>query len=196
MTHYYSPKQTSDLNLEKIRIRILGEQIEVYTGSGVFSRKRLDKGTELLLKGMQITDGEDILDFGCGIGIVGLWVKMNYPSTNITLTDVNERAVKLALMNLKLYKLEGKVKATDGLKKVKQNFDTILLNPPQVAGKKTCFRLIEESCEHLKPKGSLQIVARHNKGGKSYSEHMKKTFGNVTDLKKGSGYRVYMSKKS
>ena len=39
----------------------------------------------------------------------------------------------------------------------------------------------------------LQIVARHNKGGKTLMEKMDEVFGNVKDIAKKSGFRVYIS---
>jgi 16S rRNA G1207 methylase RsmC len=54
--------------------------------------------------------------------------------------------------------------------------------------------MIEKSKDFLKPGGTLQIVARHNKGGKSLSEKMNSVFGNVEDIAKKSGYRIYISK--
>ncbi len=193
MPHYYSPKQTSNLKLTKIKIKVLNEEFEVFSGSGVFSKKKLDRGTELLIKSMKIKDGWRVLDLGCGIGIIGLVVKKHNPSTEVVLSDVNERAVMLTKKNLRLHHVEADAKVSDGFEKIDEEFDTILFNPPQVAGRAMCFKLIEETHNHLKKDGFLQLVARHNKGGKALSEKMKETFGNVKDTAKGSGYRVYLS---
>ena len=76
---------------------------------------------------------------------------------------------------------------------LKEKFDVILLNPPQTAGKKICFRMIEESKEHLNKGGSLQLVARHQKGGRSLQAKMEEVFGNVKVIARGSGYRIYYS---
>ena len=51
--------------------------------------------------------------------------------------------------------------------------------------------LVSQVC--IKKKGTLQIVARHNKGGKNLSEKMEEVFGNVKVLAKKRGYRVYLS---
>ncbi len=196
MPHYYSKEQTSELNLMKISIRIANEVFELYSGSGVFSKKRLDKGTELLLKNLMLEGRRKVLDLGCGIGVAGIYAKMKSPDIELTLSDVNERAVKLCKKNLKLYGMEGRVRQSDGMEKVKGSFDLILLNPPQVAGRDTCIRLFKESYEHLEEGGVLQVVARHNKGGKTLSHKMEEIFGNMEELAKGSGYRVYISRKT
>lgn len=195
MPHYYSKKQNSDLRLIKINVQLKEDLFQLFSGSGVFSKKKLDRGTELLINNMIIKDEWKVLDLGCGIGVVGIYVKRNYPDSEVMMTDVNTRAVKLARKNVELHKLDIDVKDSDGFKKIKKKFDCVLLNPPQSAGKDLCFRLIENSFEHLKPDGKLQLVARHNKGGRHLSKKIEEVFGNMEVVAKGSGYRIYMGSK-
>ncbi len=114
---------------------------------------------------------------------------------NVHFVDINERAISLTKMNLKHHRLEGKAYQSDRFSNVKETFHTILLNPPQTAGKEICFKLIEESKHYLKEKGYLQIVARHNKGGKVLSGKMKEVFGNMKEGAKKAGFRIYTSQK-
>lgn len=193
--HYYSEKQTSVLKLKEISARLRDIDLEFFTASGVFSGKKVDKGTMLLANDSIIEDGWRILDLGCGYGPVGIAVAKAYPDTEVVLTDINNRAVKIARMNKKRNKAANiSIVQGDMFEKVTGKFDTILLNPPQTAGKDICFQMIEKSKGFIKSGGSLQIVARHNKGGKSLSEKMKSVFGNVEGTSKKSGYRIYMSK--
>ena len=53
--------------------------------------------------------------------------------------------------------------------------------------------MIEESHVHLKQGGTLQLVAPHNKGGKSLKAVMEEAFGNVSELVRKAGFRVYFS---
>lgn len=195
MPHYYSNQQTSDLKPTEIDIKVKNVSFKLISGSGVFSKKRLDKGTGVLLKYLLIEDGWKVLDLGCGIGVVGIYVKKLFPNTNLTLTDVNQRAVYLTKKNLEKHDLKARAFVSDSFKKINDTFDAILLNPPQLAGKEVCFRLIEESFEHLNKDGLLELVARHNKGGKTYSKKMEEVFGNMKEAGIGSGYRVYISRK-
>jgi len=78
--------------------------------------------------------------------------------------------------------------------KIPEKFDVILLNPPQTAGKKICFQMIEESKLHLNEKGTLQIVARPKKGGETLAQQMLKVFGNAYEIAKGAGFKVYLSR--
>jgi len=194
MPHYFSKKQDSELNLKKIKIVLKERTFELYSGSGIFSKDKVDNGTKLLLDTLDLSENTTVLDLGCGIGVIGIYVKMKYPSSNVFMSDVNKRAVSLAKKNIKLHKLTDiYVKESDSFSKIDQNFDVILLNPPQTAGKDVCFNMIEESYKHLNKKGSFLLVARHQKGGKHLSSKMEDIFSNVSDIAKGSGFRVYKS---
>jgi 16S rRNA G1207 methylase RsmC len=194
MAHYYSEKQTSSLRLRKINVSLRGVSAEFYTGSGVFSFRKIDRGTAILIEYCVMKKDWRILDIGCGYGVVGIIIAKAFPEAEVVMTDINKRAVKLAKMNCELNQLfNAEVKQGDLFEKVEGEFDTILVNPPQVAGKDVCFKIIENAKKYLYNKGLLQLVARHNKGGKVMSDRMKEVFGNVQEIAKKSGYRVYVS---
>jgi len=196
--HYYTKEQKSEFRPVKITIRVSGRVFDIYTAGGVFSPKKLDNGTRLLIEKAAVQDGWKVLDFGCGYGVLGIALKKAHPAIELAMSDVNSRAVKLANMNLKMHNINAEVFQSDVFSNKSlavMEFDTILLNPPQTAGKKVCFRMITESHGHLKRGGLLQIVARHQKGGKHLSQKMEEVFGNVSETAKGSGYRVYVSEK-
>jgi 16S rRNA (guanine1207-N2)-methyltransferase len=189
--HYYTEKPTSELRKSKIMARLRGKEFTFVTGSGVFSIKKVDNGTILLIENASIKGR--VLDLGCGYGVVGIAIKKDFPDNEVVLSDINMRAVKLARENAKLNKVEVNIVQGDMFSKVSGRFGTILLNPPQNAGKKICFSMISQSKEFLREKGTLQLVARHQKGGRSLSKHMEEVFGNVDVIKRGGGFRVYIS---
>jgi 16S rRNA G1207 methylase RsmC len=193
--HYFTEEQTTEFRPMKIPIRVKGVETQFYTSGGVFSPKRLDNGTLLLIESAIVGKGWKVLDLGCGYGVVGVLVKKKEPSIELVMSDVNSRAVKLAAMNAKLHGMEAKVLQSNGFDNKEFSgmmFDTILLNPPQTAGKDVCFALIDGSYEHLVKGGMLQLVVRSQKGGKQLSAKMEEVFGNVKDIAKGSGYRLYV----
>jgi len=193
--HYYSEKQTSPLRPRILDVNILGFELKFISGSGVFSTKKLDKGSEILIKNCIINEKDKILDLGCGYGVIGISIAKKYPMTQVVLTDINKRAISLSKENILLNKLDNaKAHYSNQFEKITQKFDTILLNPPQTAGKSVCFAMIEESINYLNEKGLLQLVARHQKGGKDLSKKMNNVFGNVEEIAKKAGYRVYVSK--
>ncbi|MFW6014692.1 MAG: class I SAM-dependent methyltransferase [Candidatus Nanoarchaeia archaeon] len=192
--HYYSQEQHSKENPRVIKTQIFGNTIELETDAGVFSPKKVDKGSEVLILNAKINDGDRVLDLGCGYGAVGITLAKEY-NIELVMTEVNKRAVRLARRNVKKNNVNAKILQGDGFEKVQGEFDTILLNPPQSAGKKLCENLIEQSKDFLKKGGKLQVVARKNKGGKVLSEFMQSVFGNLEVLAKSGGFWVYKSVK-
>ena len=192
MTHYYSETQTSKPNLKKLKVNIRNFSFEIYTASGIFSPKRIDKGTLTLIENM-IIKGKT-LDFGCGYGIIGL-VASKLTKEQVYLTDINKRACQIAELNLKINNIKNAKVILGNLYEPVKNikFDTILINPPQTAGKEICLNMIKQAKKHLNKKGILELVARHNKGGKYLSQYMEQIFGNLKIITKKAGYRVYLS---
>jgi 16S rRNA (guanine1207-N2)-methyltransferase len=194
MSHYFSEKQESEFNPYKIKVNACGLSFELYSASGIFSKDQLDVGSRLLIEKAQIEDNNSVLDFGCGYGAVGIAIaKMK--KINLTMSDVNERALQLSKMNCKLNRIHGEIVKSNIFENLQgKKFDAILLNPPQTAGKEICFRMIQESKEHLNQNGTLQLVARKKKGGETLSKKMEEIFGNVLVLGKERGFFVWMSK--
>ncbi len=194
--HYFSPEQNTSIKEKKIKVNLLGNMFSIMTSSGIFSKEKIDRGTEILIENAIIKDNQEILDIGCGYGIVSIALALKY-KIKPTLIDINERAIAFAEKSLELNKIGGTCIRSylyEQLPKTKK-FDAILSNPPQHAGKKVCLELIEKAPLYLKKGGLLQLVCRHNKGGRTLSEYMKKVFGNLKEIAIESGYRVYVGEK-
>jgi 16S rRNA G1207 methylase RsmC len=191
--HYSSENPTSEDKRFTIDIRLKNDSFKLSSSQGIFSKMELDTATKLLIEKAVV--GKKILDLGCGYGVIGISVLRKNKDVNVMFCDINERAVDLTKENLRRLKLTGKVKKSDLFKNIEETFDTILSNPPYAAGKEVCFKLIEESFNHLDKEGTLQIVARHNKGGKVLSQKMFDVFGNMETTGKSGGFHVYLSRK-
>lgn len=189
---YYEEKPTSPTRPRELTATLRGQRLFFKTQGNVFSPKRVDPGTRLLINECRMKPSWKVLDMGCGYGAVGIAINKAFPHTSVVMVDINERAVQLAKINIKKNAVTASVKKQDGYEGVGM-FDTVLLNPPQTAGKKVCNRLIKQAKQHILNGGCLQLVARHQKGGKSYATMMQEVFGNVQTLGRQSGYRIYIS---
>jgi len=113
------------------------------------------------------------------------------------MSDVNERAVRFAKENSFAYNLDAEIKSGSLFDPWKDYlFDMILFNPPMAAGKEVWMETVKKAYDHLREKGTIQIVAYHNKGGKRIMLYMKEVFSNVKTLIKSGGIRIYLSKRS
>ncbi len=184
---YFEEEPTSPFKMGIIKTKIRGHYFEFYTASGIFSSKQIDYGTKLLLDYVETNKNDDVLDLGCGYGVIGI-VVAKFINGKVLLTDINKRAVWLAKKNIKLNKVNAKALQGDLYEPVKDlRFDTILTNPPISAGYDTLNRIITEGVEHLNKNGSIQLVLR--RGSTAVIERYKNVM-DIRILKKKGGYRV------
>ena len=199
MSHYFVNDESVVSKPRQICYSFNGVDFSLESDNGVFSKNELDKGSELLIKTLlPINLGENILDIGCGIGVIGLTLAYFTPSLKVCLTDVNTRALSLCNANAATLKLSQRVTIlqSDIYTKVEGKFDSIVSNPPIRAGKKVTYEIYNGALRHLIDGVSLYIVIRKNQGALSVKSYLEELFGNVTLLAREKGYFVLKATKN
>lgn len=197
VSHYFTGKIKDKRRNYEIKFDFEGVVVKLLSCDGVFSKKHVDMGTKVLLKGLfeclKIPESLEVLDLGCGYGVIGITIAKMRPKASVTMVDVNPIAVKLARENARMNELSNvTVIRSDLYSQLKgRKFDLIVSNPPLAAGYKIVFPLIEGARDHLKENGSLVLVLR--KGLNTIPNKMLEIFGNVDVVIKKSGYRVFQS---
>jgi 16S rRNA (guanine1207-N2)-methyltransferase len=192
-SHYFSTAPASPLRPRTIEFRHGGRVYRFRTAAGVFSRGAVDRGTRLLLDAVSPGDARDILDLGCGYGVVGIVMAARATGAHVVLVDVNPRAVALAQENIRLNRVaNAEARCGDGCAPASGSaFDLILLNPPIRAGRATVVRLLGESRACLRPGGRLCLVARTSQGARTLGRLMGEIFDRTAEVERGGGFRVY-----
>ena len=198
MSHYF----TNDENLRSqpriVTYSINGIDFELESDIGVFSKNKLDYGSETLIKSLLPLDlGERLLDIGCGIGPIGLTLAYFHPSMNVVCSDVNTRALELCKLNARKLALSKRVTClqSDIYLEIEGKFHSIVSNPPIRAGKKVTYEIYRGALEHLDEHGSLYIVIRKAQGAYSAKDYLEELFGNATVLAKSKGYLIIKATK-
>jgi 16S rRNA (guanine1207-N2)-methyltransferase len=180
---------------EKWMLGCGGNDIKVASYPGVFAHGRLDGGTALLLG--QLTElgcSGEILDFGCGAGVIGACIATQKEDVNVTFLDTSALALKSCEDTLAANQLNGCLLASDGLSEVKQTYDMIISNPPIHAGVKTnnrmSVRLLESVHKHLRPGGRLILVANRHL---PYERGLSDGFHQVSELVKNKHFKVIVA---
>lgn len=114
-----------------------GETLALETLPGVFSAKRLDPGSELLLEAFARIARERpprrIVDLGCGTGVLGLVAATLVPEAEVLLVDADARAVACTERNIARLGLMARcrVRWWDAHEPpAESGFDLALVNPP------------------------------------------------------------------
>jgi 16S rRNA (guanine1207-N2)-methyltransferase len=195
--HYFRAVPKSPAKLGVLCTTLRGKSFEFLTASSVFSKKQVDLGTRLLVEIMLLPETGAILDVGCGYGAVGIAAAASNPRLHVVMTDVNERAVRLARQNTQKNKVHNtEVRLGYLYEPVKNSmFNCVLSNPPVSAGMTTVKALITQAPTVMAENASFQMVIRSKIGAKTLPPIFTETFGNCQVLARKSGYRVLAAKK-
>lgn len=179
-----------------------GTNYRICNHANLFSRESLDIGTRLFLQHIpKLPEARDIVDLGCGNGVVGMIAAERNPDATIHFVDESHMAVNSAQENF-ITAFGADRPATfqvgDGLAGFEHNSaDLILCNPPfhqqSAMGDYLAQRMFIDSKEVLKPDGELWIVGNRHLG---YHKRLKQLFGNVILIDSNKKFVVLKARKN
>lgn len=174
-----------------LKIDIRDINMEFKTSDEVFSPKDADKGTLAMLSVVEFNEDDKVLDLGCGYGLVGIFVGKLIGSKNVTMTDIDDRAIDLARENIVLNDVEGiNLYRSDGFKNIDEmGFTLILSNPPYHADFSVPKEFIERGFNRLTIGGKMYMVTKRKD---CYKNKLTAIFGGVR-IWEIDGYYVFMS---
>lgn len=196
MPHYYTNDNPYSSLEYKFNYTFKGKEFTFFASDGVFSKRRVDFGTNLLINSLEDLSNKKILDLGCGVGVIGVLVAKGFNNTCVLLSDVNERALDYAKKNIEYNKADNAKTVISSLfDNINESFDVIVSNPPIRAGKAIVHGVIKEGYNHLNDGGMVYVVIQKKQGAESMKKVMEETFGNVEVVNKESGYMIFKSVK-
>lgn len=191
---YFAENPDAAHDVHRLDVTLLGQKMSFYTDAGVFSKKMIDYGSQVLLGCLDFSKKDTVLDVGCGYGPLGLSLA-KAQEVAVTMVDINQRALDLAVKNAAENKLQATIFQSNLYEQVTGEFDHIISNPPIRAGKKVVHQVITGSLEHLRSGGDLTIVIQKKQGAPSAKAKMEEVFGNCEVVKKDKGYYILRSEK-
>ncbi|HPD99773.1 MAG TPA: class I SAM-dependent methyltransferase [Bacillota bacterium] len=191
MSHYYTKENdTLKSNEKEVLIKIREKSFSFLTDHGVFSKQGLDFGSRLLIESVLDQEEKNVLDVGCGYGPLGIIYNSFYPKSNVSMIDINDRAIKLTQKNALKNKVSVNVFFSDGFSEVKDEFNLIISNPPIRAGKDVVYSIFEGAKNHLMVGGSFYFVMNKKHGAPSAIKKCEEVFSSVEVINKKSGYYI------
>ena len=191
MTHYFTDNRSLPQNRKKMEFRIWGFRVYLISDNGVFSKGKVDFGSELLLNNLDPKNMNcKVLDVGCGYGTIGLSLKVANNNLDVEMIDVNDRALELVHDSAKLNNVEVNAHKSFVYDDVSGSYDYIITNPPIRAGKAVVHGIFEGAISHLNTGGALYVVIRKQQGAESAIVKIKEVFGNCETIDKEKGYFI------
>lgn len=188
---YFENNPNLKSNQVEMTYYIKGKTMHFLTDNGVFSKKRVDFGSSLLIKTLPEMGEKKILDVGCGYGPIGLTIAKMNPKSKVHMIDINERAIELAFKNKMLNAVENvEIFVSNIYENVHQNYDIIVTNPPIRAGKKVVWDITLGAIEYLDFQGEMWCVIQKKQGAESLLKGLKMTYTHVEVVEKENGYWI------
>ena len=190
MSQYFDNDNNIKHNKKIIEFYFNDKKYNVYSDNGVFSKDKFDYGTRLLLDSIDIEKiSGNVLDLGCGLGVVGIILGTINKNINIDMIDINDRAISLVRDNLTLNKVKANVFSSDVYSNVNKKYDYIITNPPIRAGKEVVRKFLLGGYDYLNDNGILYFVMRKDHGVKSMIKELENKY-NVTIINKDKGFYI------
>lgn len=173
---------------ETLSWKLEGSAWTIHNHANVFSRTGLDIGARFFLESLPSDLDGEIVDLGCGNGVIGLSLLEKNPLAQVVFVDESPMAVASARLNVEtnlpddLDRCEFMINnALSGVEPFR--FNAVLCNPPfhqqHALTDQIAWEMFHHARRCLKINGELYIVANRHL---DYFRKLKKIFGNCTTV--------------
>lgn len=178
------------------RWRLEGTSWTIHNHANVFSRNGLDIGARFFMQHLPENLEGEIVDLGCGNGVIGLTLLEKNPQASVVFVDESPMAVASSRLNVEsnlpdaLDRCEFMINnALSGVEPFR--FNAVLCNPPfhqqHALTDNVAWEMFHHARRCLKINGELYIVANRHL---DYFHKLKKIFGNCTTIATNSKFVV------
>lgn len=173
-----------------------GTSWTIHNHANVFSRNGLDIGARFFMQHLPENLEGEIVDLGCGNGVIGLTLLEKNPQASVVFVDESPMAVASSRLNVEsnlpdaLDRCEFMINnALSGVEPFR--FNAVLCNPPfhqqHALTDNVAWEMFHHARRCLKINGELYIVANRHL---DYFHKLKKIFGNCTTIATNSKFVV------
>jgi 16S rRNA (guanine1207-N2)-methyltransferase len=191
MGHYFDEQPGAPSDPRNVELRLPDMTVTLATDRGVFGYAQIDAGSKLLLlKAPAPPQHGNLLDLGCGAGILAIPMARRAPNATVWAVDVNGRARDLCAANA----------TTNGATNVRVvppdevpgevSFDCIWSNPPIRIGKPALHDLLLVWLGRLAPAGAATMVVHKHLGADSLQRWLSERGYLTARIASSSGYRI------
>lgn len=95
------------------------------------------------------TEPVDIIDLGCGSGVIGLTLEKKLSTKSVDLIDISEKALEVSHKNCeKLFSKANLIKS-DMFENVTKKYDIIISNPPYIKTEEEIEKIVKDNEPHI-----------------------------------------------
>lgn len=189
--HYFSEEPEVESARKRIAVTLPDGSFEMETDTGVFSHGRVDAGTKfLLLEAPELPERGDLLDLGCGAGVIALTMARRRPECRVWAVDVNTRARRLTSDNAATLGLRNVTVAAPEEVPDDVSFAAMWSNPPIKVGKSELHDMMRRWLPRLSTDGVGVLVVNKNLGSDSLQKWLTEQGHPTKRLASRQGFRL------
>ena len=95
------------------------------------------------------TEPVDIIDLGCGSGVIGLTLEKKVSTKSVDLIDISEKALEITHKNCEKHNSKANLIQSDMFEKVEKKYDVIISNPPYIKTTEEIEDIVKNNEPHL-----------------------------------------------
>ncbi len=175
--------------------RLRGRAFVLHSTWGLFSPRRIDDGTAMLIEKMEINPADRVLDLGCGYGPIGLAAAASCPRGQVHMVDKDFVAVEYARGNAERNGLDNcSTYLSNAFSHVpeQERFHVVCSNIPAKVGKEMLAIILHDTWNRLVDGGRLYVVTIA--GLRQFiKRNFREVFGNYKKVKQGKTYTVALA---
>jgi 16S rRNA (guanine1207-N2)-methyltransferase/23S rRNA (guanine1835-N2)-methyltransferase len=169
---------------------------KIHNLANVFSRQQLDIGARFFLQHLPSCDNLDVIDLGCGNGIIGLNILYKNHPKSLAFVDESIMAIESARLNIEVNLPEkanlASYTTSNCLSHITTHCgDLILCNPPfhqqNTITEHIAKQMFVDAKRALRARGELRVVCNRHLG---YFNFIKKQFGNCRIIASNKKFNI------
>lgn len=95
------------------------------------------------------TEPVDIIDLGCGSGVIGITLEKKVSTKTVDLIDISKDALEVAKINCEKLNSKCNLIQSDMFENVEKKYDVIISNPPYIKENEIIEDIVKENEPHL-----------------------------------------------
>lgn len=191
MSHYFDEQPSVASDVRSVDVALPDIAFTMETDRGVFSHGHVDTGTALLLREAPTPPGTgNLLDLGCGAGVIALTLALRSPEATVWAVDTNERARDLTVANARTAGADNVRVCAPHEVPADVRFDAIWSNPPIRIGKAALRDLLLGWLDRLTDDGIAVLVVQKHLGADSLHRWLDDQGFATTRVASRAGFRL------
>ena len=119
------------------------------------------------------TESVDIIDLGCGSGVIGLTLEKKVSTKSVDLVDISDKALEVTHKNCVKHNSKANLIHSDMFTKITKKYDVIISNPPYIKTTEEIEDIVRENEPHLALFAGEDGLDCYKKILENIKEHMK-----------------------